>query len=264
MTFHSRTLLAAVAALLLAATTPSAHAAEPRVVVSLPPLHSLVARLLDKVASPELLMPQQVATHVTALDARQIEAVRNADLVVWSGPDLEGAIAEAGLIMPDLARRSLTLSRHVPVMTPAAEGSDQPGPNRDLRFWLDPRLVHHAVHMIAPALVRLYPEASDTILDNEIALMRDLHRTEHDIRAALGTDEGTPLHLVASDLRYLEWRFNLPVAGCARGNFDPMGFNLSAGPALYGALMEGARDTLATCLGRQQHETAHLPSGHTL
>lgn len=265
MTIRSHALSRVVAALvLLFATVPAWAAPPPRVVVSLPPLHSLVARLLENVATPELLMKDQVRAHLTELDATQIDAVRRADLVVWSGPELEGAIAEAGLVMPDLASRTLTLSRYVPLITPTADGSDQPGPARDLRFWLDPRLTHHAIHMIAPALVRLYPDASDTILDNEIALIAELHHTEHATRAALGTAEGTPLHLVGSDLRYLEWRFNLPVVGCARGNFDPLGFNLTAGPALYGRLMDGARDTLAACLGTPAAKTARHGGDHTL
>ncbi|NFV81771.1 metal ABC transporter solute-binding protein, Zn/Mn family [Magnetospirillum aberrantis] len=264
MTSFARTMLAAASAMLLLFSAAPSHAGQARVVVSVPPLHSLVSNLLRGVDTPELLMRERVADHLIALDSTQVEALRRADMVVWAGPELEGAIAEAGLIMPDLAVRSLTLGRHIPIMTPVQDGTDQPGNARDLRFWLDPRLVHHAVHVLAPALVRLYPEASETILDNEIALMAEIHQTEHNVRAALGTAQGTPLHLTNADLLYLEWRFNLPVSGCARGAFDPLGFNLTSGPALYGKLMEGARDTLAACMNSKPAETARHGDGHVL
>ena len=238
---------AAVAALLSFSVIGPAQA-EPRVVVSLPPLHSLVAKLLDGVAKPELLMPSQISEHLVDLSAHQIKALREADLVLWSGPALEGAIAEAGMVMPSLSARQYTLSDHVVIMTQSKPGQpDTPGDKRDLRFWLDPRLAHMAVHMMVPALLRVYPEATDRILDNEIAVMHELHHLEDGIRTSLKTEDSTPLHVGGSDLRYLEWRFNLAQQGCARNGFDPIGFGLPAGPGLYNRLMEGARDAMAAC-----------------
>ena len=241
---------AAVAALLgiHSAFAASAAAAEPRVVVSLPPLHSLVAKLLQGVATPELLMSRPAGDHLVDLSAAQVEALRHADLVVWDGPGLEKSIAETGLVMPDLSRRTLTLSREVPTLTLGSEDNpDVSSGRRDLRFWLDPRLAHVAVHIITPALVRLYPAAADTILDNEIAVMHDLHHMEHAIRTDLGTAEGVPLHMGTGDLRYLEWRFNLAQEHCQRGSFDPGGFNLAPGAELYDHLMDGAREALLAC-----------------
>jgi zinc transport system substrate-binding protein len=246
----------AVGVALLSCLAPVAFAAapsSPQVVVSLPPLHSLTARLLKGVASPELLMPVRLGRHLTDLDAAQIQSLRQADLVIWAGPELEGAIADAATLQPDFGRRTLTLSNHLPIRTRSAAASD-----RDLRFWLDPRLAHHAVHMIAPALVRLYPHAAETILDNEIDLHQELHAVEHDIRAGLGTTDGVPREMGASDLFYLEWRFNLADGGCPRQGFEPLGFGLAPGPDLYGRMMQGARDTLVAC---QQKRTAGLAGG---
>ena len=251
MARFKRSAAAIAAAFSLLIVTAPAQAESVKVVVSLPPLHSLVSSLLKNMATPQLLMPDHLGTHLVELSSQQIQTLRQADLVIWSGPTLEGAIAEAQLIMPDLAARSLTLSRHVPLITPAA-GTDQPGTAKDLRFWLDPRLTHHALHTLAPALVRLFPDAAETTLDNEIALMAEIHHIEHSMRAALGTGDGTPVHLGNSDLLYLEWRFNLPAGNCARNAFDPMGFKLAAGSGLYTRMMDDARGTLSACLGGKQ------------
>ncbi|RAU20315.1 hypothetical protein CU669_18890 [Paramagnetospirillum kuznetsovii] len=245
-------LFATLTALSLLSSASTSLAAEPRVVASLPPIHSLVSRLLQGVAKPELLMTGRVADHLVELSATQIQALRQADLVVWSGAELEGAIAEAEMVQPTLSNRLLTLSDKIPMLPITTAGNpDRPSGRHDLRFWLDPRLVHHAVHMMVPTLVRLYPNATDRILDNEIALIHDLHHVEHSIHVALKTPDGTPLHVGASDLRYLEWRFNLAQQGCARNGFDPVGFNLAPGSALYGQLMDGARDALLACQNRK-------------
>lgn len=256
MARFKRSAAAIAAAFSLLIVTAPAQAESAKVVVSLPALHSLVSSLLKNVATPQLLMPDHLDTHLVDLSAQQIQILRQADLVIWSGPALEGAIAETQLIMPDLAARSLTLSRHVPLITPAIAGTDQPETAKDLRFWLDPRLTHHALHTLAPALVRLFPDASDTILDNEIALMAEVHHVEHSMRAALGTEDGTPVHLGNSDLVYLQWRFNLPVNACDKSTFDPMGFKLAAGPGLYTRMMDDARVALSACMDSKQAGTA--------
>jgi zinc transport system substrate-binding protein len=248
----------ALSAALLSCLTSVAAAAppntvQPRVVVSLPPLHSLTARLLRGVATPELLMPSHLARRLPELSAVQVNSLHKADLVIWSGPELEGAIAEAAALLPDFSRRTLTLSNYLPIRTRSGVSAD-----RDLRFWLDPRLAHHAAHMIAPALVRLYPQASDTILDNEIALMEELHHIEHGVRAALAVTDDVPREMGASDLYYLEWRFNQTGGGCPRAGFEPLGFGLEPGPMLYEAFMTRAKDALSAC---RQKRTAALAGG---
>lgn len=243
--FSTRGLVLAALLLVLQATPALAG---PKVVASLPPIQSLIAKLLKGVAEPGLLMADRTAGHLAELSAAQVKALREAELVVWSGPALEGAIAEARLVMPDLGSRTLTLSTQLPILTASRpDNPDLAGETQDLRFWLDPRLAHVAVHVLAPALVRVYPEAADAILDNEIAVMRELHHLEDGMRAALGTAKGVPLRMASADLRYLEWRFNLSRAGCPRRGFEPNGFGLPPGPDLYDRLMARARETLAAC-----------------
>lgn len=87
MRIMSPLLAAALCAAVPAAASPSSSAsAKPKVVVSLPPLHSLVSRMLQGVAEPELLMDQRLDTRLVDLNGRQVEALRRADLMIWSGP----------------------------------------------------------------------------------------------------------------------------------------------------------------------------------
>ena len=75
--------------LILAFGLSDASAAEaPRVVVSIKPLHSLVAGVMEGVGEPLLLMEGASSPHGYSLRPSQARAIHGADLVVWIGEGL--------------------------------------------------------------------------------------------------------------------------------------------------------------------------------
>jgi zinc transport system substrate-binding protein len=82
----------------------SASATSPRVVVSIKPIHSLAAALLDGIAEPELLVDGPQSPHSFAMRPSQSRALRQADLVVWVGPELEGFLVKTVSVLPESAR----------------------------------------------------------------------------------------------------------------------------------------------------------------
>src|SRR5512147_1007111 len=83
-------LLASLLVLLLVAATPPAGAAEPpRVVVSIKPVHSLVAAVMQGVGEPVLLLQTGASPHTYSLRPSDAQALRRAQLVVWVGEGLE-------------------------------------------------------------------------------------------------------------------------------------------------------------------------------
>ena len=79
--------MAGVAALLAGATMAAAEA--PKVVVSLKPLHSLVAGVMGELGAPFLLVQGAGSPHSYSLRPSEARAIENADLVIWVGPDME-------------------------------------------------------------------------------------------------------------------------------------------------------------------------------
>lgn len=76
---------------LLAATclvAPAAASAAPRVVTDIAPVHSLVARVMDGVGEPGLIVPPDASPHGYAMRPSEAQALQDADLVVWIGADL--------------------------------------------------------------------------------------------------------------------------------------------------------------------------------
>jgi len=73
-----------------------AHAQDaPRVVVTIAPIHSLVAQVMDGVGEPELLVPTHQSPHGFAMRPSDATALSEADLVVSIGPNFELFLAEA-------------------------------------------------------------------------------------------------------------------------------------------------------------------------
>jgi zinc transport system substrate-binding protein len=66
----------------------------PDVVVSIKPLHSLVARIMDGVGTPDLLVSGGASLHSFSLKPSQAAALQEAELVVWVGPGLESFLHE--------------------------------------------------------------------------------------------------------------------------------------------------------------------------
>ncbi len=86
-------LTSAALALLLGAATPADAAEAPRVAVSIKPVHSLVAGVMEGVAEPALLVPGGASPHAYAMRPSEAQALQQADLVVWVGPGLESFLA---------------------------------------------------------------------------------------------------------------------------------------------------------------------------
>ncbi len=67
--------------------------------VSIAPIHSLVAAVMDGAGVPELLIPAGQSPHGYALRPSSVKHIYAADLIIWIGPDYEialaGAIAQA-------------------------------------------------------------------------------------------------------------------------------------------------------------------------
>ncbi|MEM7753046.1 MAG: zinc ABC transporter substrate-binding protein [Pseudomonadota bacterium] len=82
----SRKLLCTTAAALALGT--GAYADAPSVAVDIAPLHSLVARVMDGVGTPDLVIPAGASPHEHTLRPSEAAALENADVVFWMGEDL--------------------------------------------------------------------------------------------------------------------------------------------------------------------------------
>lgn len=89
----SRKLLSlSVTAALLGGT---AMADAPRVAADITPIHSLVARVMEGVGTPDLIVQQGASPHGYSLRPSEADALQNADVVVWMGAELSPWMVDA-------------------------------------------------------------------------------------------------------------------------------------------------------------------------
>jgi len=81
-----------LAATLLAGT---ALADVPKVAVDITPVHSLVARVMQGVGAPSLIVAPGASPHEYNLRPSEAQALQSADLVFWVGPDLTPWLEDA-------------------------------------------------------------------------------------------------------------------------------------------------------------------------
>ncbi|MFT5870770.1 MAG: zinc transport system substrate-binding protein [Paracoccaceae bacterium] len=86
----------------------AAYADTPQVVVDIAPVHSLVARVMDGIGTPDLIVQPGASPHEYSLRPSEAAALQNADLVFWIGPDLTPWLTDTiETLAPDAAVTAL-------------------------------------------------------------------------------------------------------------------------------------------------------------
>ena len=73
----------------------TAFAEVPRVAVDITPVHSLVARVMDGVGTPDLIIQSGASPHEYSLRPSEASALQEANVFFWIGPDLTPWLTEA-------------------------------------------------------------------------------------------------------------------------------------------------------------------------
>ncbi|QEE43776.1 zinc ABC transporter substrate-binding protein ZnuA [Rhizobium sp. WL3] len=94
--------LAASTALLF--LSPTFASAAPDVVVSIKPVHSLVASIMKGVGEPSLIVEGAASPHTYTLKPSNARALENADVVFWVGPGLEAFLDKPLEALPKKAK----------------------------------------------------------------------------------------------------------------------------------------------------------------
>jgi zinc transport system substrate-binding protein len=86
----------------------TAYADTPQVAVDIAPVHSLVARVMEGVGTPDLIVQPGASPHEYSLRPSEAAALQNADLVFWIGPDLTPWLTDTiETLAPDAAVTAL-------------------------------------------------------------------------------------------------------------------------------------------------------------
>lgn len=216
---------ALLAALLATAALPTtASAVAPDVVVSIKPLHSLVASVMKGVAEPVLIIKGSSSPHTYNMKPSDAAAVADAAIVFWGGESLEHFLVKPLQTLAAGAKSIALLDAPgVKQLSPREGGTFDPdrdgdevhahGEEVDPHFWLDPENARAAVKEIAATLEKADPENAATYAANATATDAELAAMEERIAAELKPVEGKPFIVFHDAYQYFEKRFGLAAAG---------------------------------------------------
>lgn len=212
--------------------------AQPRVVASILPVHSLVAAVMQDVGEPELLIRGSGSPHDHALRPSDLRSLNDASAVFWIGPGLESFLVRplesAGetLSVPLLAVPLLEVSglsgrglEPLPLREGGLweahehdghahdESAEHEHADLDPHVWLDPRRARVLVKRIATVLGEIDPGNRAVYQRNSAALQDRLEQLEREIDALLEPVRTTPYIVFHDAYQYFEQRFGTNAVG---------------------------------------------------
>jgi zinc transport system substrate-binding protein len=223
------TISCALASLL---ATP-ALAEVPKVVTDIAPVHGLVAMVMGDLGAPVLLLDAGSDPHDFQLRPSQAQAVAEAGLVVWIGPQmspwLDRALAGTGSTGAQLALLSAPGTQTLAYdkdeghghaaegHDPAAEGHDHDG--TDPHAWLDPRNAETWLGLIAGALARADPANAAAYAANAAAAQARIAALDAQLAARLAPVKDRPFVVYHDALGYFTAHHGLsPLGAIAPGD----------------------------------------------
>lgn len=232
---------APILAALLTGLTGPAWAAEPAVVATIKPLHSLVAAVMQGVGTPTLLIPGTTSPHSFSLKPSDARTLENAAVVFWIGPDLETALehpletlaakatVETMMSAPGITQRDFAEDHDhdhghgadhkdhdhkdhghkEPEKKESEEhGHDHHGAH-DPHIWLDPENARAMVAAIAGTLSQAMPEHAAAFAANADSISAEIGRLGEDVTATLEPVWFKPFLTFHDSLGHFEARYGL-------------------------------------------------------
>jgi len=188
----------------------SAYASQPpTVAVSIKPLHSLMAGLMRGIGEPRLLIDGRVPPWRFEPDALQREAIAAADLLIWSGEELE-----PGLVAPVAARGTHRLTFGVLdsdslKILPARYDEGL----RDPMYWLDSRNMLLLLDVLARLLVELDPDRAPAYERNWQAMTESLSAIDRVMEFGYRDVSGVPVFFYTDTHQYFAQAYAMHLAG---------------------------------------------------
>lgn len=219
---------------------PVCAVAEPSVVASIKPIHSLVAGVMAGIGEPEIIVDGAASPHTYSLRPSQASYLEKADLVFWVGPQLEAFLEKPldtlgrnatvvnlgqadGLVMLKI-RTGGTFEDHDHGAEEHAD-HDHDGHAQDkhhnehvdedfnAHIWLDPANAKALVHAIEDALAAIDPDNAFVYATNARDLSAQLDNLTTEVTATLAPVRGRSFVVFHDAYPYFENRFGVSAAG---------------------------------------------------
>lgn len=210
----------------------------PRILASIPPLHSLVSQITEGVGTVDLLLGARQSPHLFNPTPNDMERILHADVVFWTGPGLENGLVRlleqrrnmnvAVIHSPRLKRLSLRTNadfephnceghhhNHSHSHSHFAEEHRQGegASSLDAHVWLDPDNAVIILGVIKDTLIQLDPSNQKAYRANYESAVDDMKVLKDEISAQTQALQGKPFLVFHDGYQYFEKAFGLQGVG---------------------------------------------------
>lgn len=205
-------------------TLPVAGRAAPVVATTIKPLQFIAAAITEGVTEPEVLIPESQSYHHFIVRPSTIRMLRQADLVVWVGPELETYLADtieesasqtiqalslSGLTVHYLPGTETGIEAEVPDSGQHAGHQHHGVSGIDPHIWLNSNNAELIAMALAEQLALIDPDHAMQYRNNLQAFQLALQETRMDIAQRLQPFMAEPYAVYHDAFQYFEQEFGL-------------------------------------------------------
>ncbi|MBM3618629.1 MAG: hypothetical protein FJX23_08845 [Alphaproteobacteria bacterium] len=194
---------------------PEAQHGALKVVVSIAPLHSLVAGIMQGVGEPYLLLKAGDTPHHYNLKPRDVEYISSADIIIASSFTNEYYFAPLLESLGDRPKIRLQMADADGITLLPPAGGDEHEGEFDLHMWLDPLNAIAFSKQAANALILEDPENAETYRTNLDKQVKDLELINSNIKNKINQNSTAGYTSYHALLQYFEHRYGIAASKAA-------------------------------------------------
>ena len=223
------------AAVLAATCAMPAHSA---VVASIKPIGFIAAAIADGVTPVEVLLPDGASEHDYALRPSDVKRIKNADLVVWVGPEMEAFLTKSAAGLPEAKNLEIAAMPGVkPLLIRGGEDEDEHEHGHDhdhdseksegddsahehhhhgefnMHLWMSPEIARQSAVAIHGKLLELMPQSRAKLDANLQQFEAELADADKHIGAQLAPVKNKGYFVFHDAYSYFEKHYGLSPAG---------------------------------------------------
>jgi zinc transport system substrate-binding protein len=199
------------------------------VVVSIKPVHSLVAGIMQGVDEPELLISDNQSPHDFSLRPSDMRRLQQADFVIWVGPNVESSLSSLlenntlrGTVLALTKLESIGLlsprheseweAKHHKHVREQGHGHDR-NSEIDSHIWLSPEIARQVVKKITELLCEMDTLNAELYRKNSQRLGEHLDRLDSELNTRLTPIQDLPYIVFHDAYHYFENQYGLNAVG---------------------------------------------------
>ena len=207
--FRALFFLLSMALLAFSAGPLQAADEELKVVVSIKPIHSILAGLMKGVATPVLLVGEGEIPYGYEITPEQAQQLQKADIIVWVGPELESFLVQPLEKLAGDSQVVTLLDSDALKILPSRWNEEK----RDPYFWLDSRNMLILIDELTRLLIDRDPVRTHLYRRNRDALFKKVAEVDRRLEYGYRGLKGGVVLEYYDTLQYFEQAYALKVGG---------------------------------------------------